>query len=168
MSRNLEFFCGVWNRKSQQKAISVTVSQVQNGQLMMMLRDRDMWWNENKITRILIILTGLSISYVESPKVRVLYLDTWYTTGCRKWSMYTLPFLTHIHTYIHTIQWLRLALSKGPNWAGVFFPPFHLRMETDPVSEMSCSFKHRTMDKVQKPRNSLCYWPSSQPFRNYR
>jgi hypothetical protein len=21
-------------------------------------------------------------------------------------------------------QWLRLALSKGPNWVGVFFPPF--------------------------------------------
>jgi hypothetical protein len=40
-------------------------------------------------------------------------------------------------------------------------------METDPVSEISCSFKHRTMDKVQKPRNSLCYSPSSQPFRNY-
>jgi hypothetical protein len=26
-------------------------------------------------------------------------------------------------------------------------------METDPVSETSCSFKHRTIDKVQKPRN---------------
>jgi hypothetical protein len=24
------------------------------------------------------------------------------------------------------------------------------------------------MDKVQKPRNSLCYSPSSQPFRNYQ
>jgi hypothetical protein len=30
---------------------------------------------------------------------------------------------------------LRLALSKGPNRAGV---SLHLRMETDPVSEMSC------------------------------
>jgi hypothetical protein len=50
---------------------------------------------------------------------------------------------------------LRLALSKGPNWVGVFFPPFYLRMETDPVSETSCSFKHRMMDKVQKPRNSF-------------
>jgi hypothetical protein len=27
--------------------------------------------------------------------------------------------------------------------------------ETDPVSETSCSFEHRTMDKVQKPRNSI-------------
>jgi hypothetical protein len=52
---------------------------------------------------------------------------------------------------------LRLALSKGPNWIDVFFPPFYLRMETDSVSETSCSFKHRTMDTVQKPRNSLCY-----------
>jgi hypothetical protein len=32
-------------------------------------------------------------------------------------------------------QWLRLALSKGPNRVGVF--P-HLRTETDPVSEMLC------------------------------
>jgi hypothetical protein len=45
-------------------------------------------------------------------------------------------------------------------------PPFYLRTETDPVSETSCSFKYRTMDKVHKPRNSLCYSPSSQPFRN--
>jgi hypothetical protein len=36
-----------------------------------------------------------------------------------------------------TIQWLRLALSKGPNWVGVF--P-HLRTETDPVSETLCFF----------------------------
>jgi hypothetical protein len=28
--------------------------------------------------------------------------------------------------------------------------PHRKRTETDPVSEMSCSFKHRTMDKVQK------------------
>jgi hypothetical protein len=33
------------------------------------------------------------------------------------------------------VQWLRLALSKGPNRVGV---SLHLRMETDPVSEMSC------------------------------
>jgi hypothetical protein len=32
----------------------------------------------------------------------------------------------------HNVQWLRLALSKGPNRVGVF--P-HLRTETDPVSE---------------------------------
>jgi hypothetical protein len=25
-----------------------------------------------------------------------------------------------------TMEWLRLALSKGPNWVGVFFPPFTL------------------------------------------
>jgi hypothetical protein len=28
-------------------------------------------------------------------------------------------------------------------------------------------FKYRTMDKVQKPRNFVCYTPSSEPFRNY-
>jgi hypothetical protein len=33
------------------------------------------------------------------------------------------------------VQWLGLALSKGPNSIG-FFP--HPRTETDPVSETSC------------------------------
>jgi hypothetical protein len=33
---------------------------------------------------------------------------------------------------------LRLVLSKGPNWVGVF-PP-HLRTETDPVSETLCLY----------------------------
>jgi hypothetical protein len=47
------------------------------------------------------------------------------------------------------VQWLRLALSKGPNWVGVF-SPLQLKTETDPVSKTSCfySAKHRTMDKV--------------------
>jgi hypothetical protein len=38
--------------------------------------------------------------------------------------------------------------------------------EAGSISETSCSFNHRTMDNVQKPRNSLCYTPSSQPFTN--
>jgi hypothetical protein len=43
----------------------------------------------------------------------------------------------------------------------------HDDSETGSVSILrSSSFNHRTMDKVQKPRNSLCYSPSSQPFRN--
>jgi hypothetical protein len=70
-------------------------------------------------------------------------------------------------TQLGPLQRANLNHWKGPNWVGVFFPPFYLRTETDPVSETSCSFKHRTMDIVQKPRNSLCYSPSSQPFRNY-
>jgi hypothetical protein len=38
-------------------------------------------------------------------------------------------------------------------------PPFYLRTETDPVSETSCVlWKYRKMDKVQKPRNSVCYY----------
>jgi hypothetical protein len=64
------------------------------------------------------------------------------------------PFLQMLHTYPSSgagkmgalvadvrsalshiaVQWLRLALSKGPNRIG-FFP--HLRTETDPVSETS-------------------------------
>jgi hypothetical protein len=63
-----------------------------------------------------------------------------------------------------SVQW---ALSKGPNWVGVL--PHHLRTETDPVSEISCSLVLRTPDdgKVQEATNSECYTPSSEPFRIY-
>jgi hypothetical protein len=42
-------------------------------------------------------------------------------------------------------------------------------METDPVSEMLCSLVFRLQGdgQVQKPRNSECYTPSSEPFRIY-
>jgi hypothetical protein len=38
-----------------------------------------------------------------------------------------------------SVQWLRLALSDGPNWVGLSCP-IHLRTETDPVSETLWSF----------------------------
>jgi hypothetical protein len=49
-----------------------------------------------------------------------------------------------------------LARSKGPNRVGVF-SPLHLMAERDPVSETSCFYsqKHRTMEKVQNPSNSM-------------
>jgi hypothetical protein len=37
--------------------------------------------------------------------------------------------------------WLRLALSKGPNWVGVFHS--RPKTETNPVSETSCPLLHR-------------------------
>jgi hypothetical protein len=45
----------------------------------------------------------------------------------------------------------------------------HLRKETDAVSETSCFLFSRTpgMNKVQKPSNSECYTPLSEPFRIY-
>jgi hypothetical protein len=43
----------------------------------------------------------------------------------------------------------------GAQLSRCFLPSFYLRTETDSVSETSCSFKHWTMDKVQKPRDSL-------------
>jgi hypothetical protein len=42
------------------------------------------------------------------------------------------------------------------------------RTETDPVSETSCSLEYQTMEKVQKPSNSVYYTPSSEPFRIYK
>jgi hypothetical protein len=41
----------------------------------------------------------------------------------------------------------------------------HLRTDTDPVSETLCSLEYQTMEKVQKSNNSVCYTPSSEPFR---
>jgi hypothetical protein len=34
-------------------------------------------------------------------------------------------------------------------------------------TETSCSPEYQMMEKVQKPSNSLCYTPSSEPFRIY-
>jgi hypothetical protein len=48
------------------------------------------------------------------------------------------------------VQWLRLAISKGPSWAGVF-SLLHLRTETDPVSEMSCFQFCRIPDDGKSP-----------------
>lgn len=36
----------------------------------------------------------------------------------------------------------------------MYFPPFHLRMETNPVSEILCSLEWQIMDKVHELSNS--------------
>jgi hypothetical protein len=48
-------------------------------------------------------------------------------------------------------DWTGLPLSKGPNWVGIFPPPPHLRMETDPVSETLCFLVSRIPDDGQSP-----------------
>jgi hypothetical protein len=49
------------------------------------------------------------------------------------------------------VQWLRLALSEGPNWVGVF-PPSHMRTKTDPVSETSCFLFSRIPNDGESPK----------------
>jgi hypothetical protein len=51
----------------------------------------------------------------------------------------------------------RVPLSDGPT--------FHLRMETDWVSETVCSLEYQTMDKLQKPGSFKCNLLSSEAFR---
>jgi hypothetical protein len=65
-------------------------------------------------------------------------------------------------------QWLRLALSKGLNWVGVFHSPLTWGRK-HPVSERVCFLVCRIPDdgQVQKPSDSECYTPSSEPFRIY-
>jgi hypothetical protein len=67
------------------------------------------------------------------------------------------------------VQWLRLALSNGPNWVGLSCP-IHLRTDTDPVSEtLRCGFLssiYQTMDRVQnKPHSSVQHIPCQNPFK---
>jgi hypothetical protein len=52
--------------------------------------------------------------------------------------------------------------SNGPH--SNFLPPFHLRKESDPVSE-TYSLENRTMDKVQNLSNPRRYTPLSEPFK---
>jgi hypothetical protein len=46
-------------------------------------------------------------------------------------------------------------------------PHLHLRSKTGPVSVTLCFLEYRTMVKVQKPNNSECYTPLSEPFSIY-
>jgi hypothetical protein len=57
--------------------------------------------------------------------------------------------------------------SMGPNRVGV---PTRLRTETDYFQNVAfflSLFRIRPMDKVQKLSNSVCYIPSSKPYRIY-
>jgi hypothetical protein len=58
------------------------------------------------------------------------------------------------------VQSLRLALSNGPNRVGVSSEDGN-RSSFRNVVLFS---EYRTMDNVQKPSNSECYAPSSEPF----
>jgi hypothetical protein len=58
-------------------------------------------------------------------------------------------------TQLGTFQWLRLALSMGHNWVGVFSPTFTWGRKQI-VSETSCPLEYQTMEKVEKPSNSVC------------
>jgi hypothetical protein len=55
-----------------------------------------------------------------------------------------------LKTTEHGVQWLRLALSNGPNRVGV--SPSHLRTETNPVPETLCFLVFRIPDDGQSPR----------------
>jgi hypothetical protein len=57
----------------------------------------------------------------------ILFLSPTDETGCRL-------FISFFFYGPEFFQWLRLALSNGPNWVGLSCP-LHLRTETDPVSE---------------------------------
>jgi hypothetical protein len=69
------------------------------------------------------------------------------------------PFLSQVVSELGVDGW-------WSGWVGVF-SPLHLRTETDPVSETSCFLFSRIPDdgNVHKLSNSVCYTPSSEPFR---
>jgi general stress protein 26 len=61
------------------------------------------------------------------------------------------------------------AMKRGKNCEDTR-PHLNQMTKTDPVSETSWFFsqEHRTMEEVQNPSNSVCYKPSSEPFKNLR
>jgi hypothetical protein len=46
---------------------------------------------------------------------------------------------------------------------GAFFPSFLF-----PKRRVFYTLEYRTMENVQNPSNSMCYTPSSEPFRIYK
>jgi hypothetical protein len=63
-------------------------------------------------------------------------------------------------------QWLRLALSKGPNW-GVSTPFTWGQKQTYFPKRFLWYLEFRLINKIQKPSNSECCTPSSEPFWFY-
>jgi hypothetical protein len=61
--------------------------------------------------------------------------------------------------------WLRLALSKGPNSLGVFFPSPEERTRSSLRNVAFSNYLYRTMGEVHNPNNSECCTTSLEPFR---
>jgi hypothetical protein len=58
---------------------------------------------------------------------------------------------------------------KGPNWVGVYSPTFTWgrKQIQFPKHRVFYSLEYQTMEKVQKPSNSVFYTPLSEQFRIY-
>jgi hypothetical protein len=50
---------------------------------------------------------------------------------------------------------IEISSFYGAQLSRCLLPHLHLRTETDPVSEKSCSLEYQTMEKVQKPSNPM-------------
>jgi hypothetical protein len=55
------------------------------------------------------------------------------------------------------VQWLWLALSKGPNWVGVFPLTWGQKQIQFPKHRIFCFLKYPTVEEVQKPSNSALF-----------
>jgi hypothetical protein len=61
------------------------------------------------------------------------------------------------------VRWLRLDLSKGPNTAGVFYPSSENGKRPSFRNVVFSSYlEFRTIDKVHKPSDFVCYTQSSE------
>jgi hypothetical protein len=64
------------------------------------------------------------------------------------------------------LEWLRLALSKGPNSVGVSIPtPYGVNRTSSHDTVVSSYLEFRTTDKVQKRSDSKCYTQVSETTR---
>jgi hypothetical protein len=125
-------------------------------------------WVLMHLVLLVMFVAHISTSFsIPVPRMCVLYHKFYFRRSCHL--PQNLPGLEWLNGCVNltgVVQWLRLALSKGPNWVGVFFPP-------SPEDEKRSSFRNvvfalprtRTMEKVQQPSNSVCYTPSSESFK---
>jgi hypothetical protein len=81
---------------------------------------------------------------------------------------------TKEHNFLETgsvsiLQWLGLAVSKGPNRLGVSHPltSGQKQIRFLKCSVLYCSLEYRMMDRVLKPTNPDFHTPSLEPFRIY-
>jgi hypothetical protein len=81
------------------------------------------------------------------------------------WQFGFYPLFGILKTRKHTVQWLRLVLSKGPNRAGVFSLTWGWKQVQFLKHCFLWFLEHSMTDQAHKPRNSKCHTPPSEPFR---
>jgi hypothetical protein len=63
----------------------------------------------------------------------------------------------------HVVKFSRLVADAGQRELGLGLCEPYTKLRTELLKRLS--LEYRTMDKIQKPSNSECYTPLTEPFR---